>query len=568
MVMALEGHISDDKNSDFHLSKEDAHILLQHYKALRCQVLSLQNALQNPPVFFSYSLKNSKNAFHRNEVEQYIGITDPRDVVTRIQQREDIICRADFLEADSRYAHHVFTQRLLGCRSFIAFLSDEYCEDSDLIAQFLYARSLNIRVIQVIVGADRSQGWKWQRSQIGLLIAGQLFIDMTWPETVEDKFSELCRAVEISEAKNLVPANLEGKQFGPQSNFQHNRPVFLSYCWLNSKNAEENGEITTSIGTPDPRSIHMHFHDAGLGTWLDKSELNGKNSMFEDIVRGLLGANVCVACISREYANSENCCLEFVYAVKTLRLPVIPVLVGEPGNEDWRKTKIGLLLGDKEIVDCTEGLNECKLDVLEKQVRDVLNGDSNQQTDLQNLKENDFLELYWPNDQGIHGNLDYGASYNPDMDAIVGWEEGRIKLTVSYWWPVRVLQSQSDGMIMVEWLSYEGEWDMAAPISCLRPSQVSNVGPTTRLSVGDRVQVKLAQLSAYARVDGVILDFCSNGRVHVEIISSVDDLGENNDQTEEDQNVNLSIRSVKVQRPCLFLIAKVEEYIENVHEGR
>ena len=63
-----------------------------------------------------------------------------------------------------------------------------------------------------------------------------------------------------------------------------------------------------------------------------------QNGLIDDISEGLLCAKVVVVCVSDEYADSEACRMEFHYAVKSLRLPVIMAVVGR-GNR-WRASEV------------------------------------------------------------------------------------------------------------------------------------------------------------------------------------------------------------------------------------
>ena len=54
-----------------------------------------------------------------------------------------------------------------------------------------------------------------------------------------------------------------------------------------------------------------------------------------------------LAFISTSYARSDNCKMEFQYAVKSLRKPVIPIIVGD--GDEWRETVIGCLVAGKVV---------------------------------------------------------------------------------------------------------------------------------------------------------------------------------------------------------------------------
>ena len=54
---------------------------------------------------------------------------------------------------------------------------------------------------------------------------------------------------------------------------------------------------------------------------------NQEDSSLIEIVSALKKSKVFIACLSDEYARNDRCRMEFQYAKKTLRLPVIPVVV-------------------------------------------------------------------------------------------------------------------------------------------------------------------------------------------------------------------------------------------------
>ncbi|KAJ3081601.1 hypothetical protein HK102_002238, partial [Quaeritorhiza haematococci] len=152
--------------------------------------------------------------------------------------------------------------------------------------------------------------------------------------------------------------------------------VFLSYSWANSAEAldsvgghnhsnggpKSNNEDDGSISTPpapqakgvcDPRSIARFVKEAGYPIWIDHEQMSGGNPLFEDIAKGLLTASCVIACISDEYAKSDNCRMEFLYASKTLKLPIIPVIVGE-GTRSWEQSVIGLIIASLLYIDCSD----------------------------------------------------------------------------------------------------------------------------------------------------------------------------------------------------------------------
>lgn len=528
------------------VSKDEAKLLLDQIREMQTKFNHIESLGRQPSIFCSYSWKNSYSAFKNGQVESSIGVSDPRDIIQKLKEKDNLFLRADFLESNEKNSFTDSKHFFIGCKAMVAFVSNEYVEDLELINQFLHAkRTLSIPIIVVVVGHGYNEGWDWQKSQIGLLIAGELYIDMTSKTTFPDKLLELSMRIQdiLSDKTNSIQNIPKGEANSKQETLEVGAvdcPVFLSYCWVNSKDAEEKKEISSAVGVTDPRQVHGTLTEQGIKTWLDKVQL-GKGGLFEDIAEGLLGAMVVVACVSTEYAKSENCCLEFMYSMKTLRLPIIPLVVGS--DRGWEKSKVGLLLSDADPIDCTGGFTEEKREELENRVKRILHGVHKYTPQMEALKVGDCLELYYPNNG--QGDLDYSADFNHDTRAIVGLEEGRQFLCSAYWWPVRVIEVYSTQRVKVEWLSYEGDWDQEASPENMRPTQLSNADNLSQLKLGDRVQAKLAQNRSYAWVDGTVTDFCADGRVEVRVTDPM--------TFEGSEHEGRHIEYVQVKKACIFV---------------
>ena len=70
----------------------------------------------------------------------------------------------------------------------------------------------------------------------------------------------------------------------------------------------------------------MHINFKTLGVRVYTKEDDSDSSLIE-IVSAMKRAKVFIACLSDEYASNDKCRMEFQYAKKTLRIPVIPVVV-------------------------------------------------------------------------------------------------------------------------------------------------------------------------------------------------------------------------------------------------
>ena len=127
--------------------------------------------------------------------------------------------------------------------------------------------------------------------------------------------------------------------------------IFFSYAWRNSKEAQQSKEVVHAIGTrfTDPRAIKRELEKKlGKEIWQDTERLatagdNTTMGMFEQIATALSKAKVLVACVSKEYAESENCKMEFQFAAKSLKKPLVALIVGN-SEDDWQSTSVGMIV--------------------------------------------------------------------------------------------------------------------------------------------------------------------------------------------------------------------------------
>ena len=121
---------------------------------------------------------------------------------------------------------------------------------------------------------------------------------------------------------------------------------FLSYCRTNSRDAIEKGTPLKSqdaLGWGDPRSLKRQLEKAGYTVWIDYERVGAKKALFEDIVDGIRNASVFIACISNEYAVSENCMKEFRFA-SNLKKPIVMCTFGSANRKsEWKSTELGII---------------------------------------------------------------------------------------------------------------------------------------------------------------------------------------------------------------------------------
>lgn len=300
-------------------------------------------------IYLSYSLTDSYKAFQNHEfmqslapasyVQKYSNICDPADI-------EDFVRSQGFSVARPNRSQNRDLKQVAGlikkAKVFIACISDQYVGAESCRMEFQYAKtSLKKPVIPLVVG-DGS--FNWTTSVVGMLIAGELFIHYSGKGMERAKNAET-----LSSIKKLLSSESPTKERNTTSEEEHTPPpdVFLSYCWRNSQKAKEANQVKDVNGSmySDPRLLKDKISDLGYNVWLDIEQLTSANAdagLFGQITQGLKAAKVVVPCISDDYAKSQNCRMEFQFALKSLNKPVVPIIVGK--GDEWKQSVVGALI--------------------------------------------------------------------------------------------------------------------------------------------------------------------------------------------------------------------------------
>ncbi|KAJ3048726.1 Leucine-rich repeat serine/threonine-protein kinase 2 [Rhizophlyctis rosea] len=145
--------------------------------------------------------------------------------------------------------------------------------------------------------------------------------------------------------------------------------VFMSYCWLNSIEAAELGQVdgSSECGPCDPRQLARDLSNGGYSTWLDVDRLGDSTPLYDELVKGILPSKCVVACISDAYIKSRNCNLEFKYVHK-LQIPMILVIVGST-KCDFSRSSIGFMAGDLLYIDATSSPFSKTLDRVNRAIK-------------------------------------------------------------------------------------------------------------------------------------------------------------------------------------------------------
>ena len=318
--------------------------------------------------------------------DKFDSMCDPADMEVFLREQGFTVARQT--RSGNQDLKQVATM-MKHAKIFIACISDQYVNNEKCRMEFQYAKStLRKPVIPLVVG-DGS--FNWTASVVGLLIAGELFIHFRDKEILEAKNAEL-----LSTVRNYIPS--EGETDAP-GNDVHDASmdsgpadIFLSYCWSNSLKAKDAKQITNLTGNQlsDPRFLKERISKLGYNVWLDVEQLKSADpnaGLFGQIADGLNASKVVIPCISDEYSKSQNCRMEFQFALKSLNKPVVPIVVGQ--GDEWKKSVIGALIAthDQDIIDFRDISDSSNFEHNFEQVRQGLEAILGKPSDLKQIAE-------------------------------------------------------------------------------------------------------------------------------------------------------------------------------------
>ena len=242
-----------------------------------------------------------------------------------------------------------------GVKVLVACISNVYATNHACSRLFQYAkktleRTAGLVIIPCIFEPSGFVNWAFQQTVVGLLIAGELYVDFSSSENFGAKSEEMLLAMR-DHVNVKAPVDSAVMDRAPSATADAETDVFISYCWVNSTHAFEQKQVSNLSGGPysDPRRLKAEICDLGYSAWLDIERLQSGNTkgagMFEQLSLGLINTKCVVAFISDEYARSPNCRMEFQFAFKSIAKPVIVCIVGAPHNNEWQASVVGMLAG-------------------------------------------------------------------------------------------------------------------------------------------------------------------------------------------------------------------------------
>ncbi|KAK3777048.1 hypothetical protein RRG08_008898 [Elysia crispata] len=219
---------------------------------------------------------------------------------------------------------------LKNCKVVVALVSDNFESDSLSQDLLLYTMDTLNKDFVIVVFGDSME---WQNKHLGMRIGKH-------EEMVMVKNKSRYNQERINGMISVVNTKLENNQ--PQ--VKSPPSVFISYCWANSRIAQSLGTRgkPEALGWGDPREIKQELENRGISCWLDNDQPSAGKGLYKNIVEGIRNSKVLVACISDEYAVSDNCMMELRFGILTMNLPTVVVIVGT-GNE-WKQSEVGILI--------------------------------------------------------------------------------------------------------------------------------------------------------------------------------------------------------------------------------
>ncbi|XP_074647641.1 uncharacterized protein LOC141903425 [Tubulanus polymorphus] len=213
----------------------------------------------------------------------------------------------------------------------VIFASKEFNENEQCCQFVSYTRDMLRKPSVLCLHGNDSSWLKGGDSGALSMMIGpdEVYVNFIQAEQYNAKLVELKKQIDlrISQSKSQ-------EAITPQ--------VFLSYCWTNSKMAVEAHGLhknELALGWGDPRALKQYLEENGISCWLDIEQ--NMTRLFEDLCEGIKKTDIIVACVSDEYAESDNCMMELRFAIGTLKKPAVFIVVGT--GDDWEWTEIGIL---------------------------------------------------------------------------------------------------------------------------------------------------------------------------------------------------------------------------------
>ncbi|XP_046564246.1 LOW QUALITY PROTEIN: uncharacterized protein LOC124273077 [Haliotis rubra] len=304
-IPELQAIMPPDRNSDFddHLGRT-----VRELKDLEDTSIS---------IFFCYSRKNvpSLDMEHKR--------VHPGTIIEGLREGGN---KVSFCDTPETTDMETLTLSMKAAQVVVVGMSDEFIETEQCRNLIVYCQeTLKKPLLLALVGDTIG----WQKSDLNLLLADHVYVKIYETKTFDNKMKELQEAVKVK------AGHLKKVRDFPK--------CFISYCWCNSKEAVEQGSQAkpgAALGWGDPRRLKRFLEAKGIKCWLDIERM-GQEGFFEDIADGLRKCKVMIACVSEQYAESKNCKMEFRFAISTLKIPVILVVVGT--SYKWESTEVGMI---------------------------------------------------------------------------------------------------------------------------------------------------------------------------------------------------------------------------------
>uniref|UniRef100_A0A1I8IUY9 non-specific serine/threonine protein kinase n=1 Tax=Macrostomum lignano TaxID=282301 RepID=A0A1I8IUY9_9PLAT len=262
------------------------------------------------------------------------GQTCPEAVAKKLEA-EGLSCYPPYPEQQEDKQLH-----MSDCSAVLVFLTKSFGSDKACLNSLFSAKNnLRKKLVYLSVGADKS--WR-DCTELAFLVGTDKYIDLT--EAKKSVYEG-----QLAEVIKDVSAAVETSNQKPSDDDSRDKDVFVSYCWANSHDAVAKGTRNGALGCEDsdPRRLRERLEAEGIRCWLDVKD-TGTRSLFEDISSGLGRCPLVLAFVSDEYQRSANCMMEFRFAAKNLRKPIVTVVVGQ--TQAFKTQELGMLsLGYEEF---------------------------------------------------------------------------------------------------------------------------------------------------------------------------------------------------------------------------
>eukprot|EP00039_Didymoeca_costata_P030589 m.30333 g.30333 ORF g.30333 m.30333 type:complete len:853 (+) comp8195_c0_seq1:160-2718(+) len=336
----------------------------------------------------------------------------------------------------------VILQILQNSRVFVACVSNTYANSQacSRVLQYVVktlSRSAGLAVLPALFEPGKKE---FQETVVGLLITGEFCVDFAprgaFPNAKIEISSRIVELLPPDSGRRKGYVELVGRR--TKHNASDPTDFFISYAPENSFDAFKSGHVAEYKGTPlcDPRHVASLLQGVGHTVWIDTERIkNGPTvggGYFEQLSQGLRHTRCVLAFVSTQYADNENSRMVLQFAAKTIRKPIVALIVGSADDTTWQQSTVGMIVASNTNPPIALHNVAKDSDILSSlsSVRKTIKSLSNDGKDLANLASSvsrapqprDKVISHWKNWEFFSGTIETFDKLT--MTYTINWDDG------------------------------------------------------------------------------------------------------------------------------------------------